>query len=196
MASVNEELTTRLVDEAARILTEQGPAGLSLRKLAAAAGVSTMPVYTLFGDKQGLLAAMHREGFRRLGYALARAPRSGDALADVIALGVAYREAALAGPHLYGLLFGRMMPFYAPSAEGLAAEQAAYQPLVDGVTRCVEAGIFTGADPGRIALHLWAVAHGMVNLELNGQLPPLGTPEELFLEALGYAGAPFLGVAP
>jgi ammonia channel protein AmtB len=27
MAPVNEELTTRLVDEAARILTEHGPAG-------------------------------------------------------------------------------------------------------------------------------------------------------------------------
>lgn len=59
MAHVNE---ARLVDEAARLLVEHGPAGLSLRKVAAAAGVSTMPVYTLFGDKEGLLAAMHREG--------------------------------------------------------------------------------------------------------------------------------------
>src|ERR1700754_3281426 len=115
MPPVNDDLTTRLVDEAARLLTDHGPAGLSLRKLAAAAGVSTMPVYTLFGDKQGLLAAMHREGFRRLGAALLAAPRSDDPLADVIALGLAYREAALAGPHLYGLLFGRMTPFRTPS---------------------------------------------------------------------------------
>jgi AcrR family transcriptional regulator len=196
MPPVNDDLTTRLVDEAARLLTDHGPAGLSLRKLAAAAGVSTMPVYTLFGDKQGLLAAMHREGFRRLGAALSAAPTSDDPLTDVIALGVAYREAALAGPHLYGLLFGRMTPFLTPSEEGRAAEEAAYEPLVTGVTRCVDAGIFTGADPRRIALHLWAVAHGMVNLELNGQLPPdLDSPAEMYLEALGYAGVPFLGTA-
>jgi hypothetical protein len=139
---------------------------------------------------------MHREGFHRLGEALRSASRTDDALADVIALGVAYRQAALASPHLYGLMFGRMAPDFAPSPEGLAAEEAAYQPLVDGVARCQEAGVFTGSDPKRVALHLWAVAHGMVNLELNGQLPDLAPAEDLFLEALGYAGAPFLGIAP
>jgi AcrR family transcriptional regulator len=189
------ELMTRLVDEAARLLSEHGPAGLSLRKLAASVGVSTMPVYTLFGDKRGLLAAMHREGFRRLGDALATAPRTGDPLADVIALGLAYREAALASRHLYGLMFGRMAPDFAPDDEARTAADATYQALVDGVARCQQTGVFTGDDPKRIALHLWAIAHGMVNLELNGQLPDLADPAELYLEALGYAGVPFLGTA-
>ena len=186
------EVTSRLVDEAARILVEHGPAGLSLRRLAAAAGMSTMPVYTLFGDKQGLLAAMHREAFRRLGAALAAVPRTADPLADVAALGLAYRAAALASPHLYGLMFGRMAPDFSPDPEGRAAADAAYRPLVDGVARCQRAGVFGGDDPQRIALHLWAVAHGMVNLELNAQLPALGDPAQVYLEALRYAGMPFL----
>jgi AcrR family transcriptional regulator len=185
-------MTARLVDEAARLLVEQGPAGLSLRKVAAAAGVSTMPVYTLFGDKQGLLAAMHREGFRRLGDALAAAPRTDDPLADLVALGAAYRAAALDSPHLYGLMFGRMAPEFSPDAQGTDAADATYRPLVEGVARCQRAGSFAGDDPERIALHLWAVAHGMVNLELNGQLPPIGDPGDLYLEALGYAAVPFL----
>ena len=191
MPPVND-LTARLVDEAARLLIEQGPSGLSLRKVAAAAGVSTMPVYTLFGDKQGLLAAMHREGFRRLGDALAGAPRTDDPVMDLIALGLAYREAALASPHLYGLMFGRMAPEFSPDAEGEAAADVTYQPLVDGVARCQRAGAFEGDDPHRIALHLWSVSHGMVNLELNQQLPPVGDPADLYLEALGYAAMPFL----
>ena len=193
MPSVNgPELTTRLVDEAARLLAEHGPAGLSLRRLAAAVGVSTMPVYTLFGDKQGLLAAMHREAFRRLGDALAAVPRTDDPLADVAALGMAYRRAALASPALYGLMFGRMAPEFSPDADSRAAADLTYRPLVDGVARCQRAGLFTGDDPDRIALHLWAVAHGMVNLELNEQLPTTGDPEQTYLEALGYAGMPFL----
>ncbi|GAA3338539.1 TetR/AcrR family transcriptional regulator [Amorphoplanes nipponensis] len=193
MPAVNgPDLTARLVDEAARLLLEHGPAGLSLRKLAASVGVSTMPVYTLFGDKQGLLAAMHREGFRRLGAALGAVPRTDDPLADVIALGVAYRRAALASPHLYGLMFGRMAPEFSPAADDRAAADATYQPLVEAVARCQRAGVFTGDEPHRIALHLWAVSHGMVNLELNGQLPDVGAPEEAYLEALGYAGMPFL----
>lgn len=182
------DLTARLVDEAARILVEQGPGGLSLRKLAAAAGVSTMPVYTLFGDKEGLLAAMHREGFRRLGEALAEVPVTDEPLTDVIALGLAYRAAALASPHLYGLMFGRIAPGFTPSPEDRAAADLTYRPLIEGVERCQAAGVLTPGNAERIALHLWAVAHGMVSLELNNQTGG----DDIYLEALGYAGMPFL----
>jgi AcrR family transcriptional regulator len=190
--AASTDLTGRLVDEAARLLVEHGPAGLSLRKLAAAVGVSTMPVYTLFGDKQGLLDAMHREGFRRLGETLRAVPRTADPLADLIQLGLAYRRAALASPHLYGLMFGRPVPEFSPGDAGRAAAEAAYRPLVDGVVRCQEAGALVGGDPERIALHLWAVSHGMISLELNDQLPEAEDAEERYTEALGYAGMPFL----
>jgi AcrR family transcriptional regulator len=190
------DLTGRLVDEAARLLVEHGPAGLSLRKLAAAVGVSTMPVYTLFGDKRGLLDAMHREGFRRLGETLRAVPETADPLADLIQLGLAYRRAALASPHLYGLMFGRPVPEFSPGDAGRAAAEAAYRPLVDGVVRCQRAGALVDGDPERIALHLWAVSHGMISLELNDQLPEAGDAEERYTEALGYAGMPFLGHNP
>ena len=180
MAHVNPELTGRLVDAAARILVEEGPGGLSLRKVAAAAGVSTMPVYTLFGDKQGLLDAMHREGFRRLGAALAAVPRTDDALSDLAALGFAYREAALASPHLYGLMFTSGFP-------RTEAADATYDPLVTAVSRCQREGRFIPGDPEPIALHLWALAHGMVSLELSGKVDGAQ-----FAEQLGYAGLPFL----
>jgi len=85
-----------------------------------------------------------------------------------------------------------MAPEFSPDAGSREAADTTYHPLVEAVARCQEAGTFAGADPERIALHLWAVAHGMVNLEVNQQLPAVGDPEELYLEALGYAGAPFL----
>jgi len=47
-------------------------------------------------------------------------------------------------------------------------------------------------DPERVALHLWSVAHGMVSLELNRQLPEIGAAEDLYLAALTYAITPFL----
>ncbi|WP_432988163.1 TetR/AcrR family transcriptional regulator [Dactylosporangium sp. CA-233914] len=180
MAVVNTELTARLVDAAAAILVCDGPGGLSLRKVAAAAGVSTMPVYTLFGDKQGLLDAMHREGFRRLGLALAAVPRTDEPLADLAALGLAYREAALASPHLYGLMF-------TGGFGHTEAAEATYRPLVDAVARCQADGVFDGTDPEPIALHLWALAHGLVSLELAGKVSG-----ESYAEQLGYAALAFL----
>jgi AcrR family transcriptional regulator len=190
--SPSSDLTSRLIDEAARILTEVGPAGLSLRKLASACGVSTMPVYTLFGDKQGLLTAMHREGFQRLGQQLQAVQQSDDALGDLVALGLAYRKAALTSSHLYGLMFGQAAEFR-PDAAAREAADATYQPLVAAVTRCQQAGpLRRDFDSRRIALHLWSVTHGMVLLEMNGQLPGADASECLFQEALQFAVAPFI----
>ena len=188
------DLMARLVDEGARLLVAEGPGGISLRKVAAAAGVSTMPVYTLFGDKRGLLLAMHREGFQRLGAALRDVPEADNPLQYLGLLGIAYREAALRSPNLYGLMFGHEVTAVEPDEQGRSAAEAAYRPLVEAVARCQDAGILVAGDPERIALHLWAVAHGMVSLELNGKLPKLGSLEELYLQALNNAAVPFLSV--
>jgi AcrR family transcriptional regulator len=190
--SAPDVLTQRLVDEAGRLLAERGPGGLSLRRVAEAAGTSTMPVYTRFGSKQGLLAAMHREGFRRLGAALADALAEEDPAEALAEAGRAYRRSALAAPALYGLMFGPPVEGFEPSPDDEAAAAATYQPLVEAVRRCCAAGVLSG-DPERIARHLWTVTHGAVSLELAGRLPGLGQdPEDAYEEALVAAAAPFL----
>ena len=187
-----DALTRRLVDEAGRLLADRGPAGLSLRRLAESAGTSTMAVYTRFGNKQGLLAAMHREGFRRLGAALAVALEDEDPAAALVAAGRAYRTAALAAPPLYALMFGPPVEGFVPSADDEAAAAATYVPLVEVVRRCCAAGVLTG-DADRVARHLWTVSHGAVSLELAGKLPGLGQePAAAYEEALVAAAAPFL----
>jgi AcrR family transcriptional regulator len=197
MASVklhNAELATRLVDEAGRILAAEGAATLSLRRLATVSGTSTMAVYTLFGDKQGLLAAMHEEGFARLAAALESAQASSDdPLEALAAQGLAYRKTALANPHLYGLMFGTAVPGFAPDARGREASEATYRRLVDGVQRCLDSGALRGPDAERIAFHLWSVSHGMVSLEIAGHLDgDAGDRDHVYLDALVYSSAPFL----
>ena len=163
------------------MLAAQGPAGLSLRKLAASTGTSTMAIYTLFGDKQGLLSAMHRTGFARLGSAL-RASIVGraDPLEALAALGLAYRASALASPHLYGLMFGPALPDVVVDRE---VAEAAYAPLVGAVEECLEARVLTGATAQVIAEQLWAISHGMVSLELARQLRS-PDPATAYTEAL------------
>jgi AcrR family transcriptional regulator len=190
VADVNDDLTHRMIDEGARILAEQGPAGLSLRRLAAVCGTSTMAVYTRFGDKPRLLAAMHREGFTRLGTRLRVS--ADDPLTTLAELGRAYRLAALDSRHLYGLMFGTLPPEVSLDEEDEKAAAATYAPLVEGVRHAVATGVLTG-DPDRIALHLWVVAHGMVSLELSGRLPlPAEDAQRAYDEALALAVAPFL----
>src|SRR3954471_8903343 len=144
------DLATRLVDEAGRILSSEGAAALSLRRLATATGTSTMAVYTLFGDKPGLLAAMYREGFTRLGRALLETDAlHDDPLTALAELGFTYRRTALANPHLYDLMFGRPVAAFEPDDDARAVAEASYAPLVEAVQRCLDAGALAGGDAER-----------------------------------------------
>jgi AcrR family transcriptional regulator len=188
------DLATRLVDQAGQLLSAEGAGALTLRRLAAVSGTSTMAVYTLFGDKQGLLAAMHREGFTRLGDALSAASTPyDDPLEALAALGVAYRETALASPHLYDLMFGGPVAGFTPDAQGEQTAEAAYRPLVEAVQRCMDAGALVGPDAERVAFHLWAASHGMVSLELAGHVPGNAAARAIaYQDAMIYSSVPFL----
>lgn len=186
------DLATRLIDEAGRLLAHEGVGALTLRRLATASGTSTMAVYTLYGDKQGLLRAMYRAGFERLGAALRTAGAGvDDPVEALLALGHAYRDTALANPHVYGLMFGAVAPGFVPDEGAKAVADAAYQPLVDGVQRCLETGAMARTSANRIAMHLWSVSHGMVSLELAGHLPA-ADPAQAYVEAMVFAGIPFV----
>lgn len=49
---------TKIIDVAARLLHDHGPAAVATRKVAEAAGVQAPAIYRLFGDKDGLLEAV------------------------------------------------------------------------------------------------------------------------------------------
>lgn len=49
---------SKIVDVAARLLREDGPAAVTTRKVAEAAGVQAPAIYRLFGDKNGLMDAV------------------------------------------------------------------------------------------------------------------------------------------
>jgi AcrR family transcriptional regulator len=188
------EVAGRLVDEAARILSADGAAALSLRRLATATGTSTMAVYTRFGDKQGLLAAMYRAGFERLGAAMSASVEGvQDPLTALAELGLAYRRAALANPHLYDLMFGRPVVAFEPDAETKGVAEASYRPLVNAVQRCIDVGAMVPGDAERVASYLWAVTHGMVSLELAGQMKgDAGERDAAYTDALIFSSMPFL----
>lgn len=168
----DEALRVRLLDEAGRLLSAEGPAALSLRRLAADAGTSTTAVYSLFGGKSGLVRALFQEAFGRFGARLAEVRPSGDALADLLRLGLAYRESALADPHLYAVMFGHAIPEFEPEPDEAAAAVATMDALVTAVRAAMDTGLLIDTDPGIVVVALWSQAHGLVSLELGGNLPP------------------------
>jgi AcrR family transcriptional regulator len=181
----DDALRTRLLDTAGSLLTSEGPDALSLRRLAAAAGTSTSAVYALFGGKPGILRALFVEAFTRFGTHMDTVRPSDDPLADILALGRAYRASATADPHLYTVMFGSPVPGFEPAPEDYAHAETTFTPLLDAVRRAVAAGLLMDVAPGLIATALWANVHGLVSLELGCAMPPqAGAPAEVFGTAI------------
>ncbi|GAA5170565.1 MULTISPECIES: TetR/AcrR family transcriptional regulator [Amycolatopsis] len=168
----DEALRLRLLDRAGELLSTEGAKALSLRRLAADAGTSTTAVYSLFGSKPDLVNALYAEGFHRFGARMRAVERTGDAVEDLVRLGLVYRESALADPHLYSVMFTTAVPGFEPTEEAQRLGREALAPLVEVVRNGVESGQFEDVAPETIAISAWGLVHGLVSLELNGTLPP------------------------
>lgn len=174
-----EVLRASLLDVAAQLLAAEGPAALTMRRIATEAGCSTMVLYKHFGSKDAIAAALYREGFARLKRRLDAVPRNDEDPAEhLAALGRAYRENALAEPNFYDVMHGPGIPGYTPDAEATAAANQSLAVLHEAAQRCITAGIFRpDADPTEITDVLWAAAHGIISLERAGHIPADTAPE-------------------
>jgi AcrR family transcriptional regulator len=157
-------------------------------------GTSTTAVYALFGGKPGLLAALHAEAFARLGARLDAVPVGADPVEDLVALGRAYRDAALADPHFYEVMFGGALP---ADEQWWAVAAPILRPVAEVVNRAAASGVLRSeVDPATVALALWATVHGLVSLHLRGlhpaDAPAPATVVDVALRAVvaGWLAAP------
>src|SRR6201981_504141 len=107
------DIERELVSAAAAVLVRDGPGGLTVRAVAAEAGIAPMGVYNRLGGKDGLVDALLIRGFDRLGAAMeaATADTAEPSMrARFIACGLSYRRFALDNPHFYAIMFERAIP--------------------------------------------------------------------------------------
>ena len=169
-----EQRRRAVVEAAVRLLAEEGPHGLSLRRVAAEAGGSTQIVYTLFGGKPGLAEALYREGFTRLGLAMAaaleQAPPPGDP-ERLVAIGRSYLAFAAEEPAFFAVMFGRPIPgFTPPRGTQHVGREATFGVLVRTVQECLDAGTLTGGSAEDLARLCWLTVHGLASLDAAGMV--------------------------
>jgi AcrR family transcriptional regulator len=182
----DEELRRELHRIARELLAQKGPAALSVRRIARLAGTSTTAIYSLFGSKEELLRSLCREGSRELAEAIGSVPRTADPVADVEAIGHAYRRWALDAPLTYQVLFGGLLAGLEMGEADREELRDGLSQLIDAVERCVDEDRYRAGDPVEIAFVLWGLVHGLVSLELTGQVEGEAA-ERAFAEALRIA---------
>lgn len=163
-----------ILDAALALFDQGGLEAVSLRRVAATLGCSYAAPYRYFASKESLVAALRARAFRWMQRAMAAAidPAS-DPLDQLDALAAAFIHAGREQPRRYALMFFERHgdDLSPPSDELVAAKRDA----LDVCTRVVAAAQASGAlrlstDPLTASHLLWAGAHGLVSLDVAGQL--------------------------
>jgi len=194
-------LKEALVRAALELIAEKGSAGFTFADAARWAGVSPAAPYRHFRDRDELMSDVARRGFDLFEATLKRAWDEGRPVPSVAfdRLGKAYLEFARKEPAYYSAMFEAGISLDANPELRLAGDRAF------GVLRAATETLVATMPPKSrppvmmMALHIWALSHGVASLFGRGdaasrRLPM--TPEELleagvllYLRGLGLADA-------
>jgi AcrR family transcriptional regulator len=180
-------LKEALLRAALELIAQKGPAGFTFAEAARWAGVSPAAPYRHFRDRDELLADVARRGFEQFEAALARAWDGGrpEPFKAFDRLGKAYLEFARTEPAFYSAMFEAGIPLDTHPDLREAGDRA-FAVLKNATEELVGTMPAKARPPVMMmALHIWAVAHGIASLFGRGDAArrslPM-SPEEL-LEA-------------
>jgi AcrR family transcriptional regulator len=194
-------LKEALLRAALELIAQKGPAGFTFAEAARWAGVSPAAPYRHFRDRDELLASVALRGFEKFETVLARAWDDGrpDVFVALDRLGKAYLEFARTEPAYYSAMFEAGIPL-ATNPELREAGERAFAVLRGAADKlCVQIPLRTRPPALMVALHIWAMSHGVASLFGRGDAArrtlPM-SPEELleaqvlvYLRGLGVPGA-------
>jgi AcrR family transcriptional regulator len=194
-------LKEALLRAALELIAKKGPAGFTFAEAARWAGVSPAAPYRHFRDRDELLASVALRGFEQFAEALVRAWDDGrpEPFAAFERLGKAYLAFARAEPAFYSAMFEAGIPLDSNPELREAGERAF--AVLRGATERLVATMPAQSRPPvlMMALHIWAVSHGIASLFGRGDAGRRALPmsaEELleaavliYLRGLGLADA-------
>ena len=151
MANTNGPTREKIRVAAYQLLKDKGVPGLSMRALADRLHIKAPSLYKHVADKEEIIADLQVRGLEEFEVAIKRAGKSRKAKA------LAYRHWALENPHLYEItvsipLLRDRIPI----------------GLEDGVTNLI---IEITGKKHEHARAVWALMHGLVDLEIAGRFP-------------------------
>ena len=149
-----------------RLLDQRDGDDISLREIAREVGVTAPSVYRYFPDKAALLRALAHEGLNELAETQrAASAAAGGGRDGFTATGEAYVAFAVHNPALFRLIYAHP-PRRDPMTPEWGSVSASMALLLETSAELAP----PGDDGHDLALHSWAVVHGLAMLVLAGQV--------------------------
>lgn len=198
-----QNLQEAIKEAAWKQIAELGASALSLRAIARELKITAPAIYNYFPDREALVTALIIDAFTSLGdwqFEARDAVPASDLPGRLYAIGLAYRDWAHTFPQRYQLIFGTPIPGYkAPIEKTLPSSVRSLSALVSVVEGLRAAGKLPVESFPKIkseykvsfevwktyggnadvlslsvAMIIWSRVHGIVSLEIQGNLPPFG----------------------
>lgn len=166
------DLRNALIEAAIPLLEAHGPAALSLREVAKAAGVSHAAPYRHFRDKTELLEEIAVSGYDTLTQACRSAQRryADNPAKQLVEAGIEYLMFVVEQPRVAHLMFGGMIALDSCGAPLCEASERAFQSLVGIVASGVQSGVFKAVPAQELTIAAWSMVHGFATLVTSGML--------------------------
>jgi AcrR family transcriptional regulator len=166
------DLKNALIAAGIAILAETGVEGLSLRKVAAKAGVSHAAPYAHFADKQALVAAMATQGFsllyERIDTILVQYPH--DPLRQLLECAWGYIDFAMTDPAHFKITFSGAVAHEKNYPALVEMTRKSFEGVQQIVANCQAAAILSPGPSDVAAVGVWSQVHGLALLLLDGQI--------------------------
>ncbi|MBK8474898.1 MAG: TetR/AcrR family transcriptional regulator [Opitutaceae bacterium] len=183
-------LRAALIGAGVKLLARKGLAAMTLRAVAAQAGVSPAAPYRHFENVAALAAAIAEEGFGRLREAMAAALADPalKRLSPLERTGCGYARFALANPDHLRLMFAGPRQEGPEHAAAAAAGERAFALLVEVIEQGKKDGLVRQVPTPALAVAAWALIHGLSLLLVGDQLEPVRSgavaPEALVVSSV------------
>lgn len=161
----------RIADAARAIVAEEGSKAVSMRRVAAAVGLTPMAIYRHYANRDALLATVADGCFAELAAAWESHPWSGDDADALEKMLTEHLDFALDQPLLYAFLFTEARPDARRFPEDFrAGASPTLGAVAEALAAGVRGGVFVEHDIWEMALAVAAQLHGLVQLYHGGRI--------------------------
>ena len=161
----------RIVSEARQLIEGEGPDGLSMRRVAAAAGITAMAIYRHYADRTALLNAVADEGFAELSARLQKLRLRGDLESRLLQVADVFLDHALENPGLFELMFLRRREGSRRFPEDFRARLSPTATVsADLIADAMAKGELRQDDVWEIVFETGAMSQGLITLYLGGRV--------------------------
>jgi AcrR family transcriptional regulator len=167
-----EELKKDILNAAKELFMEQGFEATSIRNIAEKIEYSPATIYLYYKDKNDIVHALHKEGFKLLIEHFQVINDIEHPFERLKAMGKAYIQFAVKHPDVYQLIFTMKEPLeHMDNCDDEWHEgDQAFTLLHQNVLDCQQAGYFKGLESIGLSFVIWSTMHGLCMLRTSGHL--------------------------